>query len=117
MANSQSGDRYLFAGTNTNTRPFEVTEVNGQKRVVYQGNKDAQRVLIGRETTLQVSANGEDIFARDAYSETIYGDYLASRPGRAATRGMATACCMSVRTGPPARCRRASRSRTSGPTR
>lgn len=87
VANSQSGDRYLFAGTNTDTRPFEVTEVAGQERVVYRGNKDGQRVLIGRETTLQVSANGEDIFARRDYSETIYGDLTGIKAGTGGDSG------------------------------
>jgi flagellin-like hook-associated protein FlgL len=87
VANSQSGDRYLFSGTNTNTRPFEVTDVGGQQRVVYRGNREGQRVLIGRETTLQISANGEDIFARRAYSETVYGDLTGIKSGTGGDSG------------------------------
>lgn len=87
LANSQSGDGYLFAGTNTSTRPFEVTEVAGQSRVVYRGNKDGQRILIGREATLQVSANGEDLFARRAYSETVYGDLTGIQAGTGGDSG------------------------------
>jgi flagellin-like hook-associated protein FlgL len=87
VANSQSGDRYLFAGTNTNTRPFEVTEIGGERRVVYHGNKDGQRVLIGRETTLEVSANGDDIFARAEYSETIFGDITGIKSGAGGDSG------------------------------
>lgn len=87
VANTQSGDRYLFAGTNTNTRPFEVTYVDGEKRVQYRGNSDAQRVLIGRETTLQISASGEDVFARYAYSETRYGSLSGIKRGTGGDTG------------------------------
>ncbi len=87
VANSQSGDRYLFAGTNTSTRPFEVTDVAGQRRVVYRGNKDGQRILIGREATLQVSASGGDLFARDDYSATVYGELTGIKAGTGGDSG------------------------------
>lgn len=87
VANSQSGDRYLFAGTDTSTRPFELTDVAGQRRVVYRGNTDGQRILIGREATLEVSANGADLFARDAYSATVYGDLTGIKPGTGGDTG------------------------------
>jgi flagellar hook-associated protein 3 FlgL len=87
VANSQSGDRYLFAGTATDTRPFEVVRVGDEQRVVYEGNAEAQRVLIGRETSLQVSASGESLFASYDYSETRFGDLTGVRGGTSGDAG------------------------------
>ena len=58
VANAQNGDRYLFAGTATDTRPFEVETINGEKRVQYRGNSETKRVLIGRDTSLQINVPG-----------------------------------------------------------
>jgi len=87
VANAQNGDRYLFSGTRTDTAPFEVVDEGGRQRVVYRGNSDAQRVLIGRETTLQVNASGEELFAKYAYSETRYGELTGVRAGTGGDSG------------------------------
>lgn len=87
VANSQSGDRYLFAGTKTDTRPFEVVRVDGQRRVQYQGNDESQRILIGRETSLEVSASGGQVFSKYAYTGTRYGDETGIAAGTSGDSG------------------------------
>jgi len=87
VANARSGDRYMFAGTKSNTRPFEIEEVGGRERVVYKGNDGAQRVLIGRETTLQVNATGQQVFSRHAYTETKFGTTTGIRGGTSGDSG------------------------------
>lgn len=87
VANSQSGDRYLFAGTKTDTRPFEVQTIDGQKRVVYQGDSESQRVLIGRETTLQTNVAGDEVFAHFAYERTRFGGVTGVAGGMSGDTG------------------------------
>lgn len=87
VANSQSADRYLFSGTATATRPFEVTATAAGERVVYRGNSEGQRILIGREATLETSAAGSDLFGRYDYTRTQYGSLTGVRAGSGGDTG------------------------------
>lgn len=67
LANSKIDGNALFAGSKTGSQPFvEVTE-NGKKRVVYQGDTEAQTIEVGGNKTA-VNLSGLDVFASFAPS-------------------------------------------------
>lgn len=66
LANSQSGGRYLFAGTNTDTAPFELNETTGE--VDYNGNTTDFSIKIGSGSNIAVGRVGSEIFG-DAWDE------------------------------------------------
>jgi len=66
LANSQSGGRYLFAGTNTDAAPFELNGTTGQ--VDYNGNTTDFSIKIGNGSNIAVGRVGSEIFG-DAWDE------------------------------------------------
>ena len=63
--NIRSGERYLFAGTNSNTRPFEA-DAAGPGGVQNNSNNNNPKVLVGDGVELDISINGEDLRNTDA---------------------------------------------------
>ena len=72
LANTQYGDKYLFAGTNTTTEPYQLDNTNG---LVYAGNDGARYALVGQaknelpyvisdEKKEQINFIGEQIFGQ-----------------------------------------------------
>lgn len=59
LANSQESSRYLFAGTETKTTPYEIV---GTSYVYYTGNSEAITIQADTATTVQVNSTGEDVF-------------------------------------------------------
>lgn len=66
LANSQSGGRYLFAGTDNDAAPFELNETTGQ--VDYKGNTTDFSVKIGSGSNIAVGRVGSEIFG-EAWDE------------------------------------------------
>jgi flagellar hook-associated protein 3 FlgL len=84
IANSRSGERYLYSGTETNTRPF-VELADG--RVAYQGNGSEQSILIGRGVELEVNVPGDEIFGRFEYSGVSFAGLSGVQVGTSANSG------------------------------
>lgn len=87
IANTRSGDSYLFAGTATETQPFVEELVGGELRVVYKGNDELQRVLTGREAEVVLNVTGREAFAKFEYTDTEYTDVTGIRAGTTADTG------------------------------
>ena len=78
--NVQSGDRYLFAGTNSSVKPFEKVEYvepippdpdeNPPGLVQNNSNAKAPSVLVGDGITVEVSISGEEL------RNTTAGDFF-----------------------------------------
>ena len=62
LANTQVNGRYIFAGTKTGTRPFAFDDDANPTRVTYSGNDSPFTVKIGKDATVAVGRNGEDVF-------------------------------------------------------
>jgi len=87
VANTRSGDSYLFAGTATSTQPFTEVEVNGESRVEYRGNDEYQSVLTGRDSEVSLNATGREVFARYDFTGTRLGTQTGIRAGATANSG------------------------------
>ncbi len=63
-ANSTRLGRYIFAGTETSTRPFETTRnANGEiTAVTYMGNREKIEYSVGPGTNVQVNHTGAEVF-------------------------------------------------------
>lgn len=84
LANSKSGEHFLFSGTETGTRPFE--ELEG--RTVYLGNDETRRVAIGPQTEIAVNVSGQDTFARFEYAGVRFTGLTGVQPGATANQGI-----------------------------
>ena len=87
MANSRSGERYLFAGTKTSTQPFVETTVAGRKVVEYRGDESEQSILVGRGVRLEINVTGEAVFAAQQYAGVALGQITGARLGTSANSG------------------------------
>jgi flagellar hook-associated protein 3 FlgL len=70
LANSQVGERYIFSGTNTDTVPFAFN--SGETQVLYSGNDTAFSIKIGRDSNIEISRDGEDIFGENWDDTNIF---------------------------------------------
>ncbi len=63
-ANSQRLGRYIFAGTETSTRPFETTRNSKGEvtAVTYNGNREKIEYAVGPGTKVQVNHTGGEVF-------------------------------------------------------
>lgn len=87
LANSRSGDAYLFGGTATDRPPFEEVRIGGETRVAYFGNTDLQKVAIGLGVDLAVNLPGDMIFAPDQPGSTSWSGLSGVRAGTTADMG------------------------------
>ncbi|MBW2610117.1 MAG: flagellar hook-associated protein FlgL [Deltaproteobacteria bacterium] len=70
LANSKTGGRYIFGGTNTDTIPFVLN--SSETQVTYSGNETAFSIKIGENTNIAVGKNGEDIFGDNWDNNNIF---------------------------------------------
>ncbi len=69
LANEKCGDRYLFAGSQAAEAAFSVTtDAFGNETFTYEGNDDALSIAIGRQSTLEYSTTGADVFYQNGRS-------------------------------------------------
>ncbi|MEM6571690.1 MAG: flagellar hook-associated protein FlgL [Planctomycetota bacterium] len=85
IANTRSGDSYLFAGTATGTQPF--VEVGSDGAVEYYGNDEQQRILTGRDAGVVVNVTGREVFARYDFTGTRFSSSTGIRAGRTVDSG------------------------------
>lgn len=84
IANSKSGEHYLFGGTETDQRAF----VKGASSITYAGNEEVRRVAIGSETDIQVNVSGSDTFAKFEYSGATLAGLTGIALGTTANQGV-----------------------------
>jgi len=81
-ANSARSGRYIFAGTNTKTVPFEATHNSKGEisAVTYKGNREKIEYQIGPSATVQVNQTGNEVFIDNKLFSSIINirDSLAS---------------------------------------
>jgi len=68
LANTQVNGQYIFAGTKTDTKPFEIQrDASGNPTgVTYSGNATPFSIKIGKTTNIEVGQDGEAVF-NDTY--------------------------------------------------
>ena len=70
LANSKSGDRYIFAGTETGTAPFELNATTGE--VDYNGSTTDFSIKIGSKLNIAIGKVGTDIFGDNWDDNNIF---------------------------------------------
>jgi flagellar hook-associated protein 3 FlgL len=74
LANSTSGGRYIFGGTNTDTIPFAFGATGTQ--VEYAGNDTAFSINIGKDTVIPVGKDGKDVFGASWDDTNIFKTFI-----------------------------------------
>ncbi len=74
LANSSSGGRYVFGGTNTDTTPFALDATGST--VTYSGNNTAFSINIGKDTIIPVGRDGKDIFGENWDDSNIFKTFI-----------------------------------------
>jgi flagellar hook-associated protein 3 FlgL len=73
LANSKFGDRYMFSGDKTSTRPFAVEDPDDPYRVSYQGDDGSFRYPIADGVEVTVDADGRNYFQNADGGVNIFG--------------------------------------------
>ncbi|MBN2420150.1 MAG: flagellar hook-associated protein FlgL [Deltaproteobacteria bacterium] len=77
LANSSTGGRYMFGGTNTDTVPFTLDTTDPlDPRVEYAGNDTAFSINIGKDTVIPVGKDGKDIFGTNWDDSNIFKTFI-----------------------------------------
>lgn len=74
VANTQLGDRYLFAGAASQTRPFVVSAMDSEGRpsaVAYQGGSTRDAVPVARQQTVATLYAGATLFQSSANADAF----------------------------------------------
>lgn len=87
IGNSSFGERYLFSGTSTTTKPFEIVDTPDGKRVVYHGDEGRSTALVGRDVEIDTSLPGSEIFASSDPTGTEYAGLTGAKSGTSADMG------------------------------
>lgn len=87
LANTRAGDAYLFGGTRMDVPPFKEVTINGQKRVVYQGNDVTRKVSIGLDVQVDTSVPGSTLFASTKATGARYAGVTGAAKGLTADQG------------------------------
>lgn len=74
LANSTSGGRYIFGGTNTDTLPFDFNTAGTE--IEYAGNDTAFSINIGKDTVIPVGKDGKDIFGTNWDDSNIFKTFI-----------------------------------------
>ena len=87
VANTRIGDRYIFGGSLTQAAPFAEAQVNGQSRVVYNGDSAAPTVAVGQGVRLSASIPGTEAFGRFEPTGVSFVGSSGARSGTSADAG------------------------------
>lgn len=87
IGNAKTGDRYLFGGTATGTKPFEVSSSSSRETVTYLGNDEEQQLLVGFGETIGVGVSGGSVFDRQERTGTNYAGLTGVASGASANQG------------------------------
>ncbi|RJQ51085.1 MAG: flagellar hook-associated protein 3 [Desulfobacteraceae bacterium] len=70
LSNTVVNGQYLFSGTKTDTKPFEVDDQDNPTAVTYSGNDGAFAIKTGRDTNVTVGHAGDVVFS------TLFSDLI-----------------------------------------
>ena len=87
IGNQTSGERYLFAGTETSGAPWQERTSGGVRRVVYAGNGDEQRVRIGEGVDVALGLPGSSVFGKLEWAGTGFDGLTGIAGGTTADQG------------------------------
>jgi len=62
LGNEETGGRYIFSGSKTDTLPFSLDESTNPPTLVYSGDHDPFSIRIGKNMTVEVGRDGEAAF-------------------------------------------------------
>ena len=86
LSNSTRGDTFLFGGTNSGERPFELRNESGQTWVVYRGNHERLKVGVAPGVDTALNLAGDKIFQhRERLGVTFTGETGAEPYGQGDT--------------------------------
>lgn len=88
LANASVGDRYLFAGTATNERPFTESSVGGRNTVVYNGNDASQELLVGQGIKVSTTLPGGGVFSQQNRTGTQFAGLTGMTSGVSGDQGV-----------------------------
>jgi flagellar hook-associated protein 3 len=83
VGNSRAGNRYLFAGTATDSAPF----VESGNSVRYSGNNQSQNVRVGEDARVMSTISGGEIFALEQRTGTQFSGLTGLASGTSADQG------------------------------
>ncbi len=63
LANTQVQGQYIFSGTKTDTKSFELDDQQNPTTATYSGNTTAFEIKTGKNSTVAVSQNGNSLFS------------------------------------------------------
>jgi len=63
LANTQVQGQYIFSGTKTDTKSFELDDQQNPTAATYSGNSTAFEIKTGKNSTIEVSQNGDSLFS------------------------------------------------------
>jgi len=63
LANTQVQGQYIFSGTKTDTKSFELDDQQNPTTATYSGNSTAFEIKTGKNSTIEVSQNGDSLFS------------------------------------------------------
>jgi flagellar hook-associated protein 3 len=83
LANSKSGDRYLYGGTASQSPPFVVgpPDAQGQTHVVYQGSDQRAGSPVGETQSVDTLYTGSEVFQATARAPTVFTGTTGAAPG------------------------------------
>ncbi len=87
IANTRSGDRFLFSGTATEDRPFVEETVDGEGSIVFRGNGQRQLIQTGRDADVAINVSGQEVFSKFAYTDTSLTSTTGIKSGSTADSG------------------------------
>jgi len=62
LANTKHRDTYLFSGTATDTKPFDITDIESANPVTYNGNGDTCKQFVDFQTKVDIYLSGSQVF-------------------------------------------------------
>lgn len=86
-ANTRNESGYVFGGTEIGQPPFGETDLNGQRRIVWQGGESVSRATIGAGDDIDTGVPGSQLFARIFPTGTRYGGVSGARAGASSDQG------------------------------
>ncbi len=63
LANTQVQGQYIFSGTKTDTKSFELNDQQNPTTATYSGNSTAFEIKTGKNSTIEVSQDGDSLFS------------------------------------------------------
>lgn len=72
VANTRSGERNLFGGTQSGDAPWISQTIGGIDRAVYTGNDEEQQIRVGDGVEIGITVTGEKVFAKNNGTGPIY---------------------------------------------